>query len=513
MTPRSTGSFTSGNYCKVAAVRYGDREAYYCSTTGRHLTFRQFNERVNGFANGLLSLGVKKGDVTAFLTLNRIEIVETYCALGKIGSVGLPLNYRLSIAEIADLVGFCNAENIIYDPSFNDIIKDLREKLPGVKRFVAMGDSISDFAISYEELVAKSAKGEPEVEVFDEDPQYLNLTSGTTGLPKAYMLSQYNNCDSGPIFAYAFDMSPRDVIMTVFPIFGRVGYAWSTATLFTGARNVILPFDLNKVMEMIQQEKVTISNWVPTMASFILAMPDLNKYDLSSLRALVFAAAPFPVALQEQVKKRICPNLYEYYGLQETGILTSMGPKEKEHKPESVGTLYFGADVRVVDDKGKDTPVGQVGEIIGRGIAVTASYFKNEEKTREAFKDGWFHTGDLGRFDEDGYLYLAGRKKDMLISGGQNVFAVEVEETYSKHPAVFQCAVIGLPDPTWGEMVSAVIVKFPGQEVTEEELIAFGRERIAHFKVPKKIFFVDSLPMTPTGKVTKYLLVERFSKE
>ena len=513
MAPRSTGSFTTGNYAKVAAARYGNREAYYCTTTGRRLTFRQFNERVNGLANGLLSLGIKKGDVTAFLTMNRIEIVETYCALGKIGSVGLPLNYRLSTAEIADLVGFCGAENIIFDPSFGEVIKDIRTKLPGLKRFIGMGDPIPDFAISYEALVAESSKAEPEVEVSDEDPQYLNLTSGTTGLPKAYMLSQYNNCDSGPIFAYAFDMNPKDVILTVFPIFGRVGYAWSTATLFTGARNVLLHFDLNKIMGVIQQEKVTISNWVPTMASFILSLPDLAQYDLSSLRALVFAAAPFPVALQEQVTKRICPNLYEYYGLQETGILVSMGPKEKEQKPESVGTLHFGADIRVVDEIGRDCPVGQIGEIIGRGIAVTSSYFKNEEKTREAFKDGWFYTGDLGRFDAEGYLYLAGRKKDMIISGGQNVFAIEVEEIYAKHPAVFQCAVIGLPDPTWGEIVSAVVVKFPDKEVTEEELIAFGRERIAHFKVPKKIFFVDNLPMTPTGKVTKYLLVERFSKE
>jgi acyl-CoA synthetase (AMP-forming)/AMP-acid ligase II len=190
-----------------------------------------------------------------------------------------------------------------------------------------------------------------------------------------------------------------------------------------------------------------------------------------------------------------------------------MGPKEKDEKPDSVGTLHFGADVRVVNEQGQDQPVGQVGEIIGRGIAVTSSYFENEEKTKEAFKDGWFYTGDLGRFDEEGYLYLAGRKKDMIISGGQNVFAIEVEEVYSKHPAIFQCAVIGLPDPTWGEMVSAVIVKFPDKPVTEEELIAFGRERIAHFKVPKKIFFMDSLPMTPTGKVTKYTLVERFSKK
>lgn len=512
MDARSTGTFTIGNYLRVAAARYGDREAYYCTTTGRRTTFREFNERVNGLANGLISLGVRKGEVTAFLSMNRIEIVETYGALGKIGSIGMPLNYRLSPAEIADLVNFSEAQNIIFDPFFSDMISDMRAKLPKVKRFVAMGDSVPDFAAGYEDLLAESLKTEPDVEISDSDPQYLNLTSGTTGLPKAYMLSQYNNCDAGPIFAHSFDINSRDVILTVFPIFGRVGYAWSAVTLLTGARNVIFQFDLNKILGLIEQEKVTISNWVPTIASFMFMLPDLDKHDLSSLRALVFAAAPFPVSLQEQVKNRICPNLYEFYGLQETGILVSMGPKEKERKPESVGTLHFGSDVRIVDEYGRDVPSGRIGEIIGRGISVTSSYFKNEEKTREVFQDGWFYTGDLGRFDEEGYLYLAGRKKDMIVSGGQNVFAVEVEDAYMKHPAVMQCAVIGLPHEMWGEMVAAVIVKNPGKEVTEEELIAFGREHIAHFKVPKKVFFVDSLPMTPTGKVMKYILVERYSK-
>jgi fatty-acyl-CoA synthase len=190
-----------------------------------------------------------------------------------------------------------------------------------------------------------------------------------------------------------------------------------------------------------------------------------------------------------------------------------MGPKDKERKPESVGTLYFGSDVRIVDNEGKDVPAGEVGEIIGRGVAVTTGYYKNEEKTKEAFKDGWFHTGDLGKFDEDGFLYLAGRMKDMIISGGQNVFAVEVEEMIMTHKAVAQCAVIGLPDETWGEMVTAVVVKWPGVEVTEDEIIEYSRDNIAHFKAPKKVLFVDSLPMTPTGKVTKYVLVDKYSKE
>lgn len=512
MAGKATGCFTIGNYTKVAAARYGDREAITCMTTGRRLTFRQVNRRVNGLANGLLDLGIRKGDNTAFLSYNRHEIVETYFALGKIGSVGLPLNYRLSPQEMVELMGFCDTENLIFDASFTKVVEDLRPQLPKVKRFVCYGEEIPEFAVSYEDLILRSSPEEPDVEISEEDPQYLNLTSGTTGLPKAYMLSQYNNAGACPILTYMHDVTARDVVMTVFPIFGRVGFAWSAGSIYAGARNVIHQFDLMKILEVIQQEKVTISNWVPTMAAFVLAVPGIEKYDLSSLRALVFAASPFPVALQKQVKEKLCPHLYEFYGLQESGILVNMGPKDKERKPESVGTLYFGADVRVVDMHGKDVPVGEVGEVIGRGVAVTSGYFRNEEKTREMFRDGWFHTGDLGRFDEEGFLYLAGRIKDMIITGGQNVFAVEVEEMLMGHPAVLQCAVIGLPDKTWGEMVSAAVVRRPGQEATEEEIIAFARDRIAHFKAPKRVFFVDSLPMTPTGKVQKFLLVEKFAK-
>jgi fatty-acyl-CoA synthase len=513
MNQRATGSFTMGNYLKVAGTRYAEREAIYCVTTGRRLTFRELNQRVNALANGLLAQGVKKGDVTAFLSYNRAEMVEIYFALAKIGVLGIPLNYRLSSGEIVELVNFCDAQNFIFDPSFAEQVNDMRVQLPDIKRYVCMGSDIPGFALSYEKLVAESSILEPDIEVSEEDYQYLNLTSGTTGLPKAYLLTNYNNAVAAPVMAQMHDLTAEDTILTVFPIFGRVGFAWSGMGVYTGARNVILQFDLARALEIIGEEKITISNWVPTIASFILSLPDLDKYDFSSLRALVFAAAPFSKSLQEQVKERICPNIYEFYGLQETGVLVNMGPKDKERKPESVGTLYFGSDVRIVDNEGKDLPAGEVGEIIGRGVAVTTGYYKNEEKTKEVFKDGWFHTGDLGKFDEDGFLYLAGRMKDMIISGGQNVFAVEVEEIIVSHEAVAQCAVIGLPHETWGEMVTAVVVKWPGVEVTEDEIVEYSRDNIAHFKAPKKVIFVDSLPMTPTGKVTKYVLVEKYSNE
>lgn len=513
MGQKATGTLTVGNIARVAAIRFGDREAIFCSSTGRRFSFREVNRRANGLSNGLMSLGLRKGDVAAFLCTNRAEIVEIYFALAKAGIIGIPLNYRLAPAEMIELMSHCGAQALLFDPWFPEVAVQVREALPQIANFVGMGEDLPRFVLGYEDLVSQSSSEEPEVEISEEDIQYLNLTSGTTGLPKGYFLTHYNNATAF-IMAMLHDVTRRDVILTVFPIFGRVGFAWCGIGLYTGARNVIQPFQAQKMLELIEAEKVTISNWVPTMASFVLALPEVEKHDLSSLRALVFAASPLAPSLREEVKRRICPNLYEYYGLQETGILTQLGPEEKEQKPDSVGKVIFSAEVRIVDGQGRDVPVGEVGEVIGRVPTATAGYFKNEEKTLEVFRDGWVHTGDLGRFDEEGFLYLSGRVKDMIISGGQNVFAVEVESTLLSHPGVADCAVIGLPHETWGEMVSGVVVRAPGISVTAEELIRYCKERIAGFKVPKKIIWVDSpLPRTPTGKVTKYLLVDRFSKE
>jgi len=217
MKERATGSFVMGNYAKVAAARYGDREAFYCVTTGKHLTYREFNLRCNALGNGLLSLGVKKGDVAAFMTYNRVEIAETYFALAKTGVMGIPLNYRLSAGEIVELVNFGEAETFIFDPSFSDIVGEMREKMSRVKRFICMGDEVPDFAISYEDLMSRSSQDEPDVEVSEEDNQYLNLTSGTTGLPKAYLLTHYNNAVAGPVMASMHDVTSDDTILTFSP--------------------------------------------------------------------------------------------------------------------------------------------------------------------------------------------------------------------------------------------------------------------------------------------------------
>ena len=512
MGKKATGSYSVGNFLKTAAVKYRDREAIFCSTTGRRYTFAEVNMRTNGLANGLLGLGLKKGDTAAFLCTNRSEIVEIYFALAKIGVMGIPLNYRLAPAEMIELMDHGEATAMIFDPWFGEIAAQIKTALPQVKTFVGMGESLPDFASDYEQLIADSSNQEPGIEIFEEDYQYMNLTSGTTGLPKSYLLTHYNNASAIPLFATALEITQRDVILTAFPAFGRVGFAWIFMGIYTGARNVIHQFNPQEILKLIEEEKVTISNWVPTMAAFIMASPDFEKYNLKSLRGLVFAAAPLTSNLREQVKAKLCPNLYEYYGLQESGALTVIKPDEKNRKPDSVGQVTFSCEVRLVDFKGEDVKPGEIGEIIGRAPGATAGYYKNEAKSAEAFKDGWFHTGDLGRFDDEGYLFLSGRSKDMIISGGQNVFAVEVEDMILSHAGVADCAVIGLPHDTWGEMVTAICVKAPGSELTEDELITYCKGKIAGFKVPKKIIWYDSpLPRTPTGKVTKYVLVEKYS--
>jgi fatty-acyl-CoA synthase len=311
-----------------------------------------------------------------------------------------------------------------------------------------------------------------------------------------------------------FKVTEDDVVMIVFPMFGRVGFAWMGAAIYNGAKQVIMNFEPKKVLEIIQSEKVTISNWVTPMATFILSVPEYDKFDLSSLRGLVFAGAAFPTPLQDQIRKRITPNIYEFYGLQETAIIINASIKDKIKKPASIGKESPWAEVRIVDSSGNDVPTGTVGEVIARALTGTTSYYKNEEMTKATFKNGWCHTGDLGYFDEEGYFYLSGRIKDMIVTGGQNVFSAGVESILIAHPAVADCTVIGLPDEKWGEAVTAVIVKKSGVEVTEADIIAFCKKEMAGFKVPKKIIWHEGqIPRTPTGKVTKYVLVEKYSKQ
>jgi fatty-acyl-CoA synthase len=511
MPGRSLGKLLIANIISTAATRVPDELAFVCTGTGRRLTFRQVNERCNRLTHALAKLGLVKSNVVAFLCGNRAEVPEIYFTLAKSGLVGIPLNYRLAPAEIVELMRAMGAEALIYEARFADCVRHIRERLPAVRHYIAIAAATAGDDLDYETLLAEAVADEPQVEVGEDDPYYFNLTSGTTGLPKSYTLTQFNNSaivvTGGPVF----DLSSRDVVLTAIPMFGRIGVAWMLLSVVYGIPNVLTNFEPGAVLDLIAQERVTIFNLVPTMAAMLLASERLPRTDLSSLRAIVFGGAVLPAPVREQTTRRLCAAIYEYYGMQETGILVHSTPRDRSLRPDSVGRVTLFSEVKVVDPNGQPVATGQIGEIVGRSPATVTSYFQDPAKSAETFRDGWVQTGDLGTFDADGFLYIRGRKKDMIVSGGQNVHAAEVEEQLLRHEAVAECAVIGLPDEFWGEQVVAVVVMKPGAQTGADALRVHCRRQLAGFKTPKRFCFqADSLPRTPTGKIQKFLLVERY---
>ena len=507
--PGAIGQLLVGSLLSTAAVRHGERIGIVCAETGRRLRFREIDARTNRLAHALLAAGLRKGDVLAILSTNRAEIVEALFACARTGIVGLPLNYRLAPAEMMDLMRSLRARVLIAEGRFAEVIARAPAEVPTLGERIVFGAPDAAGCHDYERLIAEQPETEPVCELDESDPFYFNLTSGTSGLPKCYVLTHYNNATLMPMFT-ALDIVPTDVLMTVFPMFGRVGFAWVAAGLYHGLTHVIVNFEPATVLRLIDEEGVTITNLVPTMGAMLLAHPDLASRRLASLRATVFAGAMLPDPVRRGVTERICPALYEYYGMQETGALVVSNPTDRQRRPTSIGRVIAHAEVRVVDDRGQPVPTGETGEIVARAPTGVTAYHDNPAKSAETFRNGWIHTGDLGSFDDEGYLFIRGRKKDMIVSGGQNVFAAEVEEALLAFPGVVECAVIGLPDPLWGERVSAVVVVAPGAAVSADALVRHCRAGLASFKTPRQIVLqTEVLPRTPTGKVQKFLLVER----
>ena len=445
MTERGLSRMLVGNILVTAAARFPEREAFLCAGTGRRFTFRQVNARVNRLADALSGLGLRKGDVVAFLSANRVEMVEIYFALAKTGIVGLPLNYRLAPVELVELVRSMGAKALLIERGHDAAASRLRADAPGIAHTVVIGDDAPTHGVAYEALLAAAADAEPRVEIAEEDPFYFNLTSGTTGLPKSYVMTQYNMSTMFPMF-HAHGLSERDVALTVFPMFGRVGFGWALGTVMYGVRNVIASFEPDHVLRLIAQERVTITNLVATMAAMLLASDRLPSTDLSSLRAVTFVGSALPEKIRNASIERLCAGLYEYYGMQETGALVVSTPEDRARRPDSVGRPILFAEVKVVDDSGRALPRGELGEVVGRSPNSVTAYWQNPEKSAETFRGGWIHTGDLGRIDDEGYLFISGRKKDMIITGGQNVHASEVENAVLACDGVDDCAVVGLPD-------------------------------------------------------------------
>ncbi|MDR9459385.1 MAG: long-chain fatty acid--CoA ligase [Dehalococcoidia bacterium] len=502
------------------ARKFPDKEALIYGET--RLTYKQFNARVNQLAHAFLDLGIKKGSKVAILAFNCNQFMESYFALGKIGAVAAPLNFRLHAEELSYIVNHCDAEAFIMGEVFVETVKGIQKDLSKVKNYISISDKPVEGMLHFESWIAKYPDDEPLILIDEDDPLFIMYTAGTTGRPKGAVLSHKNEIVMwmlGSIFVFT-EPGLGDVLnykaFGAPPIFHLAAFGYCQFMFFLGA-TVVLPtevFNPEYIMNTIEKERINTILLVPAMTFFLLQLPDMDKYDTSSLRVWASGAAILPTETRKQILKYF-PNvkIFDLFGQTEMSPLVSgLRHSEAEGRDTSVGRALPFIEIRVVDSEDNDVPVGTVGEAIYRGPTVMKEYYKDPEATAEAMRGGWFHSGDLVRQDEEGFIYIVDRKKDMIITGAENVYPAEIEEVLYKHPKILECAVIGVHDQEWGESIKAIVVCKAGECMTEEEVVDYCKQHLASYKKPKSIDFMDALPRNPAGKVLKTELREKFGK-
>ena len=498
--------YTLGEIPRRSAILWPDKTAVVYEDV--RLTYRQLNERVNRLANALSSLGAAKTDRLAVLSENTHKYFEIYFAASKLGLTVTPLNFRLADPEIEHIVEDSESTVFLAGDGYEDRAKALRGSLPGIRIWIAMDNPAQGFE-SYEDLIAKASAEEPGLGPDENDMAILMYTGGTTGLPKGVMMSHRGLMTATVGAALTCGFTRHDTTCFVLPLF-HVSFWPAFAILFVQGTVVVnRKPDLNGMLKLIQDEKCTHINAVPTLYGWLLQMADVDAYDLSSLRLITYAGSPFPPELLKQCILKFGPIFEQAYAMTEciggTFLLKEDHVLEGERSKllASAGKACTSVDVRVVDDDDKGLPPNQIGEITIRGKCMMMGYWKNPELTAKTLRNGWYHTGDMGYVDEDGYLFLVDRKADMIVTGGENVYPKEVEDVLYQHPAVAMTAVVSAPDEKWGERVQAAVVLKPEQTVSSEELIAHCKARLAGYKCPKNIEFWERLPTTPVGKILR----------
>jgi acyl-CoA synthetase (AMP-forming)/AMP-acid ligase II len=489
---------------------------------GKRFTWREADERVNRLANALLGLGIQRGDHVAILSKNGNEYLETYFGCGRSASICTAINYRLSPRELHYVIENSEARVLIVSDEFLDVVEEIRPSLKMTQHYVVTGRA-PEGTRAYEELLAAASPIGPELDQHEDDVVLQMYTSGTTGLPKGAMLTHRNLLTNAVGCSFGMQFRPDDCLLMVAPLYHMAAGMSSLATILQGGP-ILLHRDFNpiEILDDMEGGEVTTALLIPVMVNFLLQMPGIEERDFSNIRGLIYGASPMPVeVLRKAIEVFKCDFVQGYGQTESSAVLCVLRPEDHviEGTPEQVkrlgsaGREVFGTHVRVVDEDGNDIEPGRIGEVIGKGANVMKGYWKMPEATAETIRDGWLHTGDLATVDEAGYIYVLDRVKDMIISGGENVYCREVEEVLYMHPAIADAAVIGVPNEQWGETVKAFVVLREGATATEQEIVDFTRGRLAGYKRPRSVDFVDSLPRNLSGKVLKKVLREPYWKD
>jgi O-succinylbenzoate-CoA ligase len=496
---------------------FPDKKAIVCND--RHFTYEEFGKRVGKLSNSLIDMGIKRGDKVAILLKNCHYYLESYFGVMLIGAVLVPLNHHLTSSELEFILKNSESKLLITSSDFSYKINDINQKF---------GTDIKIINIDkeYEELIADSSINLPNINIDGEDVAQIYYTSGTTGISKGVILSHNNVNIHAHNSIIELKLSKNDTWLHVAPLF-HLADAWATwaITLIGGTHVLCRDFKPEKICKSIQKEKVTITNMIPTMYHRIVNFKKVSNYDYSSLRVLLSGGASISPSLIGKIIKIFNCDFIQTYGMTETSPFLTMSilndhlcslPYDEQLKYKSTtGRKFLGVELKVVNENGKEVnhDNNEVGEIIVKGETIFKGYWKLPEETKKVFKNGWFYTGDMAVINHEGYVTIVDRKNDMIITGGENVYSIEVENILNSHPKVSEVAVIGIPDDEWGEKVTAIISLKKGNKITKNDIIEYCKNKISKYKIPKSIIIIDNLPKLGSGKISKKVLKEKYLKK
>lgn len=509
---RKTEPLTLRELVESRAATNPDKPFLFSEADGRRFTYAEFDRAVNRAALMLMARGIGKGDVVSLLMPNSVEYVIAYFACFKLGALAGPVNSLLKSQEISYVISNSEAKALLIHTEFIPRVSEILYELPRLKHVIEFDDE----AKATREF-AEKAPSLPAVEIERDDEAIIIYTSGTTGKPKGCLLTHGNLISNARQISEWLGFTGQDRLLTIMPLFHMNAVSVTTMTpLYAGGSTVVSPkFSASRFWQIISDYEITSFGSVATMLSMLLeTYPDGVPEGLqtSQVRFAMCGSAPVPAEVMKRFEERFHCLVIEGYGLSESTCRSTFNPPDERRRAGSCG-LPIGNEMKVVDDDDREVPDGSLGEIVLRGENILKGYFRNPEATERAFRNGWFHTGDVGYRDKDGFFYIVDRKTDMIIRGGENIYPREIDEVLYQHPSIAAAATIGIPDELYGEEVAAFLILKDGASLTEDEVINFCRERLADYKCPKTVRFVKDIPKGPTGKLLKRELAKEYARK